>query len=89
MEVEQVGLDGERVGAEGGTVADIGDGLKRLVPHGERGDVDADSRHEFGIRCQIDCGNGVARSIAATRCRGTEDGERLTEKSAGVTDIAG
>ena len=28
MEVEQVGLDGEGIGAEGGAVADVGDGLE-------------------------------------------------------------
>ena len=45
VEVEEVGFDGEGVGAEGGAVADVGDGFEGLGcwagAYREGGDVDA------------------------------------------------
>lgn len=45
MEVEQVGFDCEGVCAEGGAIADVGDGIEgfggRAGAYGERRDVDA------------------------------------------------
>ena len=90
MEVEQVGLDGEGVGAEGGAVADVGDGFEEVggVPTLERGDVDAVSGEQFGVGGEVDGGDRVAGAVAAAGGGGAVDGEGAAEQSAGVADIA-
>jgi len=69
VEVQQVGFDGEGVGAEGWAVADVGDGVEcldgRTCSDGEGGDVDAVGGEEFCVRGEVDGGNGVARAVAA------------------------
>lgn len=92
MEVEQVGFDCEGVCAEGGAVADVGDGIEGLAggtcADGQRGDVDAVGREKFGIGCEIDGGDGVAGAVAASGGWGGCDGKGATEKGACVADVA-
>jgi len=68
MEVEQVGFDGEGVGSEGGTVADVGDGVECLAgvagADGEGCDVDAVGGEEFGVGREVDGGDGVSGAVA-------------------------
>ena len=56
--------------AEGGPVADVGDGLEVLGggagADGQRGDVDAVGGEQLGVRCEVDGGDGVAGAVAAT-----------------------
>ena len=71
MEVQQVGFDGEGVGAEGGAIADVGDGVEGFggcaCADGEGGDVDAVCGKQFGVGGEIDGGDGVAGAVAASR----------------------
>ena len=65
MEVEQMGFDRKRLGAEGGTIADVGDGVEALIAHAGSSDVNAIFRNQFFIAAQIDGGNGVFGAVSA------------------------
>src|SRR2546430_722691 len=88
VEVEQMGLDGEGVFAKGRAIADVGDCVERFAVDGEGGDVDADGRNQFSVRCEVDGGHGVSGAVAAARGGRAVDGEGAAEKGAGATDIA-
>src|ERR1700722_8658805 len=79
VEVEQVGLDGEGIRAEGGAVADVGDAGEDFGgcagADGECGDIDAVGRQQFGIAGQIDGGDGVFAAVSAAGCGRAVDGE--------------
>ena len=87
VEVEQVRFDREGIGAEGGAVADVGDGLEEFVFHLERGDVNAVGRQKFGVGREVDGGDGVACAVAtAARGRGLH-GEGTAKQGAGLRDL--
>src|ERR1017187_292133 len=56
---------------------------------GESGDVDTVGGQQFGIRREIDGGNGVASAVSAAGRRGAVDRERTAEQGAGAADVAG
>lgn len=92
MEVEQVGFDGEGIGPEGGTVADVGDCVKAL---GVVSAADANSRdvhavlwNEFFVAGQVDGGDGVFGAIAASASSVGEDAEGAAQEVAGSAGVA-
>src|SRR6185437_3294941 len=88
MEVEQVSFDGERLCAEGGTVADVGHGIKALFRHAGAGNVNAIAVHELFITAEIDGGNRVFGAVTAAAARIGNDAEGSAEEVSGVADIA-
>src|SRR5215469_2469217 len=88
VEVEDVRLDGEGVGPKGGTVANVGDGVERFIANFQCGDVDAVGGDEFGVGCEVDCGDGVACAVSAPRGRSALNVERAAEKRARLVHIA-
>jgi len=84
-----MGLDGEGISSEGGAIADVGDGFEGFWPDRERSDVDAVGGQEFGVRREVDGGDGVASTVAAAGRGGAIDGEGAAEQRAGGTDVAG
>ena len=69
MEVEQVGFDGEGVGAEGWAISDVGDGIEGFAglacADSQGGDVDTVCGKQFGVGGEIDGWHGVACAVAA------------------------
>ena len=73
VEVENVGLDSVVWGAgdvaEGGAIANVGDGFKGLgggaFADGDGGDVDAIGGEELGVRGEVDGRDGVFSAVAA------------------------
>src|SRR5512146_10468 len=51
VEIEDVGFDGERVRAKGGTHADVGDGIEGFCVNRPLGDRDADLRDQLVVTC--------------------------------------
>ena len=79
VEVEQVGFDGEGVGAEGWTIADIGDGVEGFAglacADGEGCDVNAVCGKQFSVGGEVDGGHGVTCAVAAARGWSAQDSE--------------
>ena len=92
VEVQQVGLDGEGCGTEGGADADVGDGLEGFGggagADGERGDVDAVGGKQLRVGREVDGGNGVASAEAAAGGGRAVDGEGAAEQGARLADAA-
>src|SRR6516164_189412 len=65
VEVEQVGFDRERVGAEGGAIADVGDGVEGLACNGKGRNVDAVSRDELRVGGKVDGRHSVFGAVSA------------------------
>src|SRR5208282_706227 len=80
MKIQQVRLNGKRIGAKGGPVADVRDRVKAFVAHAGAGYVDAVFRHEFFVARQVDGGDGVLRSIAASASGGGKNAERTRQQ---------
>src|ERR1700756_2706039 len=82
MEVQQVRLDSEGVGAEGGTVANVGDRVKAFLAYARSSDVDAVPGNEFFIAAEIDGGHGVFAAIAAPAPGSGQDRKRTSQQVA-------
>src|SRR5579872_1191342 len=87
MEVEQVSFNGERLGAEGGAIADVGHRIEALLRHAGVGDVNAIFGHEFFVAAEVDGGNGVFGAITAAAAGIGDDAESTAEQVAGIADI--
>src|ERR1700735_3872895 len=92
MEVQQVGFDSEGVGAEGGAVSDVGDGVEcfsgSTCADGQSSNVDTVCGEQFGIRGQGDCGDGVARAVAAAGGWCARDREGPFQQRSHAVDVA-
>ena len=92
VEVEQMGFDGEGVGAKGGAVADVSNGLEEFgvqaATNGQGSDVDAIGGQEFGVGREVDGGDGVAGTVSAAGGGRAVDGEGAAEERTGVADVA-
>src|SRR5260370_41692285 len=66
MEVQQVGLDGERVCAKRWPIANIGHGLKTLASNARPCDVNAIFGNKLLVASQVDGRYGIFRAIAAS-----------------------
>src|SRR5437868_14531417 len=88
VEVEEVGLDSERIGAEGWAVSDVCDGIKALFAYAGPGDVHPILRHQFVIAAQINCRNRILRAEAAPPPRGGENAEGVSEELSCPADVA-
>ncbi len=92
FEVEEVGLYGEGVDAEGGAVAGVGDTVEGAgggaLADAEGGDVDAVGGEEVGVGGEVDGGDGVAGAVAATGCGGAADGEGTAQEGASLGHVA-
>src|SRR6266576_1639524 len=86
MKIQEMTLNGERVGSERRTVPDIGDGVEAFVANPRAGDVDAILRHEFFVAAQVDGRHGVLAAIAAATAGRGEDCEGAAQQLTRATD---
>ncbi len=88
LEVEDVTLHAETCSRKGGTIADVGDGLKAAASDVEAGDVNAEGRELPTIRCEIHRRHKKARTHTAVSRGSRTDGEGVAEHPAGAGHIA-
>src|SRR5512146_181425 len=89
VEIEDVGFDGERVRAKGGTHADVGDGIEGFCVNRHLGDIDADLRDQLVVTAEVDGWNGVLVPIAAATAGVGDDAEGSSKDMAGARHFSG
>src|SRR3954452_21686831 len=88
MKVQEVGFNGKGVGAEGGAVTDVGNGIEALGTDAGTGNVHAVLGNELLVAAQINGGNGVLRSVATAASWRGKNAERSVQQVAGAADTS-
>ena len=88
MKVQQVGFYSEGIGAEGGTIADISDGIKALAVDDSARDVNAIGGSQLFITAEVDGGHGVLVSVTAPAAGRSSDGKNAAQKVPRLSGIA-
>ena len=90
VEVQQVGLDGEGRGTEGGADTDVGDGVEGFgggaEADGKGGDVNAVGGEKLRVGLEVNGGDGIASAEAAAGGGVAVDGEGTAEQDARLAD---
>src|SRR5258708_2101530 len=88
VEVEQMGFNGEGFLAEGWAIAHVGHRVEHFVADTGAGEVDAVGRGQFVVAAEVDGGNGVFVSEAASAAGDAGDAEDASQQAAGLGDFA-
>src|SRR5579864_832261 len=89
MEIQQVALDSERCLAEGGTRADVGDGIESLFANARSRYIDAVRGNKLVVLSQVDSGDGVLVPVAAPAFHSGHDVEHTSKKVARTAHLPG
>src|SRR5579872_1869561 len=76
MEIQQMRFDREKLVAECGAVADVGDGIETLGGDARPGNINAIFGHEFFVAREIDRRHGIFRAVAAPAAGRAQNAER-------------
>src|SRR6516165_9515180 len=82
MEIQQVALNGKRVGPECRTKSHVGHSVETLAVHSNPGDVHTVGRHQLVISREIDGRDGVLCAVASPSPWSRQDAERPSQQCA-------
>src|SRR5258708_2327705 len=80
MEVQQVGLDGERVCAKRWPIAYVGNGVEAFIAYARPCDVNAIFGNKLLVASQVDGRYGIFRAIAASASGRPQNTERARQQ---------